>query len=115
MSKVASYLQEHILGEVSTNPAILTAMSHDGSVLEIKPEMGVYPRVTSDVRKVARFAWQLAEKGHVLPITSRGYGTDETGAAIGKGIIVSFPAHMNRLFEFDAKQKMIRLQPGVNA
>ncbi|MDN5274562.1 MAG: hypothetical protein JWP06_463 [Candidatus Saccharibacteria bacterium] len=115
MSKVASYLQEHILGEVSTNPAILSAMSHDGSVLEMRPEMVVYPRVTSDIRKVARFAWQLAEKGHVLPITARGNGTDETGAAIGTGVILSFPAHMNRLFEFDVKQKLIRLQPGANA
>lgn len=115
MSKVASYLQEHILGEVSTNPALIAAMSHDGSVLEMKPEMVVYPRVTSDIRKVARFAWQLAEKGHILPLTPRGNGTDETGAAIGKGIIVSFPAHMNRIFEFDAKQKLVRLQPGVNA
>lgn len=115
MSKVASYLQEHILGEVSTNPAVLAAMSHDGSVLEIKPDMVVYPRVTSDIRKVARFAWQLAEKGHVLPLTARGGGIDETGAAIGSGVILSFPAHMNRLFEFDSKQKLIRLQPGVNA
>lgn len=115
MSKVASYLQEHILGEVSTKPALLAAMSHDGSVLEMKPEMVVYPRVTSDIRKVARFAWQLAEKGHILPLTARGYGTDETGAAIGTGVIISFPAHMNRMFEFDAKQKLIRLQPGVNA
>lgn len=114
MSKVASYLQEHILGEVSTNPAILRAMSHDASVLEVMPEMVIYPRVTNDLRKIARFAWQLAEKGHVMPLTARGGGTDETGAAIGKGAILSFPAHMNGILEFDAKQKLVRLQPGVN-
>jgi len=106
MSKVAAYLQEHILGEVSTNPAILAAFSHDMSVLEITPEMVVYPRVTNDIRKIARFTWQLAEKGHVLPLTVRGNGTDETGGAIGKGIIVTMPAHMNRIFEFDPKQKI---------
>ncbi len=115
MSKVAIYLQEHILGEVSTNAAVLGAMSRDGSVLEIEPEMVVYPRLTNDIRKVARFAWQLAEKGHVLPITARGFGGDQTGAAIGKGIILSLPAHMNRLLEFDAKQKLVRVQPGLSA
>jgi len=114
-SKVASYLQEHILGEVSTNSALLKAMSHDMSVLEITPEMVVYPRVTNDIRKVARFAWQLAEKGHVLPITARGAGTDETGAAIGKGIIVNTTAHMNQLLELDVKQKLVRMQPGAQA
>jgi FAD/FMN-containing dehydrogenase len=115
MSKIASYLQEHILGEVSTNPAVLKALSIDASVLQITPEMAVYPRVTNDIRKVARFTNQLAEKGHVLPLTTRGSGTDQTGAAIGSGISLVLPAHMNRIFEFDSKQKLIRLQPGVNA
>jgi FAD/FMN-containing dehydrogenase len=114
MSKVAEYLQEHITGEVSVQPAILDAMSRDGSVLQIKPEMVVYPRVTNDIRKVARFSWQLAEKGHILPITARGAGTDETGAAIGKGSIVSMTAHMNKILEFDPKQKLVRVQPGLN-
>lgn len=115
MSKVAAYLQEHISGEVTTNPAVLESLGRDLSVLEITPEMAVYPRTTNDIRKIARFTWQLAEKGHVMPITVRGSGTDETGGAIGKGISVVMPAHMNRIFEFDTKQKLIRLQPGANA
>lgn len=115
MSKVAAYLQEHILGEVSIQPALLSAFSYDASVLTIKPEMVVYPRVTNDIRKVARFAWQLAEKGHILPITARGSGTDQTGAAIGRGIILNTTAHMNQLLEFDARQKLVRVQPGLNA
>jgi FAD/FMN-containing dehydrogenase len=115
MSKVSTYLQEHIQGEVSTNAAVLDALSTDASVLKIVPEMVVYPRVTSDIRKVARFAWQLAEKGHVLAITARGSGADQTGAAIGAGIMLVLPAHMNRIFELDAKQKLVRLQPGVSA
>ncbi len=115
MSKVAAYLQEHILGEVSTDPAILKSLGTDASVLEIVPEMAVYPRVTNDIRKVARFVFQLAEKGHVMSITARGAGSDQTGAAIGKGITLVMPAHMNRIFELDSKQKLVRVQPGVNA
>lgn len=114
MSKIAAYLQEHIAGEVTVSQAILKAFSTDGSVLELPPEMVVYPRLTSDIRKIARFAWQLADKGHVLPLTARGNGSDQTGGAIGTGVILSFPAHMNRIFEFDPKQKLIRLQPGVS-
>lgn len=115
MSKVAKYLNEHILGEVVTEPAIRGRFSTDGSVLSMTPEMVVYPRVTNDIRKVARFAWQLAEKGHILPLTARGSGTDDTGAAIGKGVIISMTAHMNSIFEYDAKQKLVRVQPGANA
>lgn len=115
MSKVAAYLQEHILGEVSVQPALLDAFSRDASILTIRPEIVVYPRVTNDIRKVARFAWQLADKGHILPITPRGGGSDQTGAAIGRGIILSTTAHMNQLLEFDARQKLVRVQPGLNA
>lgn len=115
MSKVAAYLQEHIQGEVSTNADVLSAISTDFSVLEMTPEIIVHPRVTSDIRKVARFAWQLAEKGHVLSLTPRGNGTDQTGGAIGKGISIVLSSHMNRTFELDAKQKLMRLQPGVSA
>ena len=88
--------------------------STDASVFEVKPSLIVYPRTTNDIRKVARFSWQLAEKGHVLPITARGSGTDLTGAAIGKGIIMAFPAHLNKFLELDTKQRLVRIQPGVN-
>lgn len=115
MSKVAAYLQEHILGEVSTSQTVLKAMSRDASVLEIAPELVIYPRVTNDIRKVARFAWQLAEKGHVMGLTARGNGTDQTGAAIGGGATIVLPAHMNHVCEFDPKQKLIRVQAGMNA
>jgi FAD/FMN-containing dehydrogenase len=113
MSKVAQYLNEHLLGEVTTNDNVRRRFAHDGSVLAMLPDMVIYPRSTSDLRKVARFSWQLAEKGHKLPITVRGGGTDQTGAAIGTGVIISTPAHLDTVFEVDAKQKLVRLQPGV--
>src|SRR5690606_10591172 len=115
MSKIGAYLQEHISGEVSLSRDVRESMSRDGSLLKIKPEMVIYPKNTNDIRKIARFSWQLAERGHVLPITARGGGGDLTGAAIGPGMILSFPAHMNRIFEFEPKQRLVRLQPGVSA
>lgn len=113
MSKIAAYLRGHISGEVSTRDDIRNALATDAGMLAIKPELVVYPRNTNDVRKIARFSWQLAENGHALPLTIRGAGTDTTGAAVGKGALIVTAAHMNQVFEYDAKQKMIRLQPGV--
>lgn len=114
MNKVASYLQEHILGEVLTDSSVRDYFATDGSIFKVTPSMVVYPKNIQDVRKVARFAWQLAEKKHVLPITARGRGSDQTGAAIGKGVALVFPAHMNRLLEVDIKQRLARMQPGLN-
>lgn len=114
MSKVSTYLQSHIIGEVSVRSDVRDAFSTDAGVLQIEPEMVVYPRVTNDIRKVARFAWQLAEKGHPLGITTRGGGTDATGASLGKGLTLAVSAHMNEIFEYDIRQRLVRLQPGVS-
>jgi FAD/FMN-containing dehydrogenase len=114
VNKVANYLQEHIVGEVLSSASVRKYFSTDGGVFEVTPSMVVYPKNVSDVRKVTRFSWQLSEKGHVLPVTARGRGSDQGGAAIGKGIVMVFPAHMNRLLELDTKQRLARVQPGMN-
>lgn len=114
MNKVASYLQGHISGEVLVSERVREHFSTDASILTIKPSLVVYPRTTNDVRKVARFSWQLAERGHIMPITARGNGTDLTGAAIGKGVVISLPTHLNKILELDTKQRLVRVQPGVN-
>lgn len=88
--------------------------STDTSVFTITPAMIVYPRSESDVRKTARFTWQLAERGRVIPITARGAGTDQGGAALGEGIMLVFPAHMNRVLELDGKTGTVTVEPGIN-
>ena len=114
MSKIADYLRERLTGEVSAEPAVRKHFATDGSVLQMAPQIVVYPRTTNDVRKLARFTWRLAERGQVLPIVPRGSGTDTTGAAIGSGAAVVFPAHMARILELDIKSQMVRVQPGLN-
>ena len=116
MNKIAQYLNEHILGEATSSKPIRERFSRDGSILNITPEIVVHPRVTNDIRKVARFTWQLAEKGHVMPMTMRGGGSDQTGAAIGSGIVINSVAHLNNIIYLNSKDKnpFIHVQPGVN-
>jgi FAD/FMN-containing dehydrogenase len=113
-SKVAHYLQEHLIGEVMTSADARRYFSTDGSILTTVPAVVVYPRNENDVRKVTRFTWQLAERGRVIPITARGSGTDQAGAAIGNGIMLVFPAHMHRILELDDKSGVVVVEPGVN-
>ncbi len=114
MSKVAHYLQEHLVGEVITSPDARRYFSTDTSIFTLTPAIVVYPRNENDVRKTARFTWQLAERGRVIPITARGSGTDQTGAAIGSGVMMVFPAHMNKILELDPKNGSVAVQPGLN-
>lgn len=114
MSKVAHYLQEHVMGEVIVAADARRYFATDASVLSLTPAVIVYPRNENDVRKTARFTWQLAERGRVIPMTARGSGTDLSGAALGSGIMMAFPAHMNRIVEFDSKSGAVTVEPGTN-
>jgi FAD/FMN-containing dehydrogenase len=114
MNKLGQYLQQHLSGEVSVSSDARRYFSTDASIFSVMPSLIVYPRNENDVRKTARFSWQLAERGRVVPITARGGGSDQTGAAIGTGIIMAFPAHMDRVLEFDGKSGIVVVEPGIN-
>lgn len=113
MSKVGHYLQEHITGEVLSAPEIRRHFATDSSIFTVAPALVVYPHDENDVRKVARFSWQLAERNRVIPITARGAGTDVGGAALGNGVLLVFPAHMNRIVELDTRAGTVTVEPGI--
>ncbi len=113
MNKIAHYLQQHLVGEVLTSPDVLKYFSTDESIFEIRPLVVVHPRNENDLRKSARFTWQLAERGRVIPITIKGKGTDVTGASLGNGLVLSTPAHMNKIIELDPKSGIISVETGA--
>jgi FAD/FMN-containing dehydrogenase len=113
MSKVAHYLQEHLVGEVSASPEVRRHFARDASILQLAPAIVVYPRNENDIRKTASFCWQLAERGRPIPITARGGGSDTSGAAIGSGIMIVLTAHMNKILELDPKKEQIIIEPGA--
>jgi FAD/FMN-containing dehydrogenase len=113
VSKIAHYLQEHLLGEVTASPEVRKHFAFDASILSLAPQIVVYPRNESDIRKTARFAWQLAERGRPIPITARGGGSSTSGSAIGSGIVLAFTAHMNRILAMDPAKETVILEPGV--
>lgn len=114
MSKIGHYLQEHVTGEVVSSADARRFFSTDASIFNVTPALVVYPHDENDVRKIARFSWQLAERNRIIPITARGLGTDLSGAALGTGIIATFPAHMNRIIELDGKSGSVTVEPGIN-
>ena len=101
------------MGEVFSSVDARRFFSTDGSILAMPPAVVVYPRNENDVRKTARFTWQLAERGRVIPITARGNGSGMSGAALGNGIILSFPAYMNKIRELDSRSGLVIAEPGI--
>ena len=114
MSKIAHYLQEHLTGEVMVSADARDYFSKDSSIFNIPPAVIVYPRNENDIRKVARFSWQLAQRNRIFPITARGSGTDTTGGALGSGIVIVFPAHLHHVLELDSKSGDVVVESGIN-
>ena len=112
MSKLAQYINRHIIGNVFDSPTVTTHYATDRSILEYQPRLVAFPKNTTDLRKLVRFSHQLAAKGYELPVTLRGTGLDATGAAIGSGMIIS-TACLNRIEEIDLRGRLVRVQPGV--
>ncbi|MBS7346151.1 MAG: FAD-dependent oxidoreductase, partial [Candidatus Sacchiramonaceae bacterium] len=114
MSKIAKYLNGYILGEVSARESRLKQFTQDKSILSIKPNLVMFPWITEDIRKIMRFSWQLAEKKHTFNVTARGYGGSTDGSSLGDGIIVDVSRHMNKIYELDLKQRLVRVAAGAN-
>ena len=104
-------LQSKLLGSVTDNADALEYFSTDGSVFKIMPTGIVYPKNTADVRKTVMFAAERAAHGKPIGLVARGKGTDQGGGAVGEGLHLVFPAHMNRLLRLD--KDTVTVQPGV--
>lgn len=112
MSKLAEYLNRHILGNVFDRPSIREAYATDRSILRITPRLVAVPETTNDIRKLLRFTNQLASREFELPVTVRGSGLDKTGASIGSGLIIS-TENLNQIEEIDLRGRLVRVQPGI--
>lgn len=96
-----------------TTPVVRLNYSRDHSILRIIPGAVVFPRQTSDVRKVVKLSNQLGEKGKKVGLTARGHGHSQTGAAIGSDLVIDFNRYLNEIIDIDTDQGLIHVQSGA--
>lgn len=112
MKQLAKALQQVVSGEVFDAGDAMEYYSTDGSVFKAVPQAVVYPRDTDDVSAVAKAIFDMAARGKKVNLTARGKGTDQAGAAVSDGVLLVFPAHMNRLLKID-KRGFAIVEPGL--
>jgi FAD/FMN-containing dehydrogenase len=101
-------LRNTIEGEVLFDEISRTIYSSGASLYSVRPLGIVTPKNKTDVVNVITFASQ-----HSIPITPRGGGTSRAGNEVGEGILLDFSKYMNRILEFDQKEKWVKIQPGI--
>ena len=90
-------IKQFFKGEVENDEATLAKYSRDASLLQVRPQVVVYPRDKEDVKNLVKWVSENQNKYENLSITARCAGTCMSGGAIGESIIMDFSRHMNRL------------------
>ncbi|MEW5719239.1 MAG: FAD-binding protein, partial [Chloroflexota bacterium] len=95
--------------QVVTDPIELITYEMDSSLERGAPDAVVFPRSTTEVSRVVRWA----HENHI-PIVARGAGTGRSGGAVPErgGIILEF-ARMNRVIDLDAAGCSVVVEPGL--
>ena len=88
--------------------AQLRAYSTDASVYQEKPLAVAIPKNILDIKKLITFALE-----HKVTLVPRAAGTSLAGQVVGNGIIVDISKFFTQILEVNAKEKWVRVQPGV--
>lgn len=94
--------------DVKADEGTRAMYSTDASLYRIPPTAVVRPRSRDEVAEVLDACRTLE-----VPVTSRGAGTSVAGNAIGRGVVLDFSRHMNRVLSVDAEAGLAVVEPGT--
>jgi len=81
-------------GDMDDSEATLKAYSHDASLLEVRPELVLFPKTVEDIRGLIRFVAEHKTVSPTLSITCRAAGSCMSGGPLNESIILDFSRHM---------------------
>jgi len=101
-----------VSGEVFSHPQTLETYSKDTSLFKVVPEVVVFPKDVSDLKKIVSFVSEQKKDRPTLSITGRSAGTCMTGGPLNESIILSFPKYFNKAV-VDLPNMSARVEPGL--
>lgn len=101
-------LREQLAGDLYTDQTQRILYATDASAYREIPVAVTRPASVDDIKKIIAFARSTG--GSVIP---RGAGTSLAGQVVGPGIVMDISRHLNRILEFNAAERWVRVEPGV--
>ena len=104
-------IKKLIQGDVDASAEGLQLASHDASIFEVRPELIVSPKDSSDIQKLVRYAvgremprgsTENSDKLNGKPkitLTARSAGTDMSGGPLTESVVVDFLKYFNHIKE----------------
>lgn len=90
-------LKKFFRGDIEDSAESLTKYSRDASLLEVRPEIVVFPKDSNDLKELVKWVNENKERYPKLALTPRSAGTCMSGGAIGESIIIDFTRYMNKI------------------
>lgn len=101
-------LASQLEGDLFTDFSMRLMYATDASVYREIPLAVIRPRNAEDIKKVVNFA-----SSNCMTVIPRGAGTSLAGQVVGSGLVVDVSRYMNRILEFNAGERWVRVEPGV--
>lgn len=98
-------IKKFFKGDIEDSDESLTKYSHDASLLEVRPELVLFPKGSDDIKALVKWVQENKEKYPKLALTPRSAGTCMSGGAIGESIVLDFTRYMNKI------EKIERIPP----
>jgi FAD/FMN-containing dehydrogenase/Fe-S oxidoreductase len=94
--------------EARADAGTVAMYSTDASLYRVAPLAVVRPRHADEVAAALGVA-----RDHGVPLTSRGAGTSVAGNAVGRGIVLDFSRHLNRVVSIDPEARTAVVEAGA--
>lgn len=101
-------LREQFEGELHVDSLTRKIYATDASVYQETPLAVAIPKTESDIQKLILLATEIG-----VGIIPRTAGTSLAGQVVGSGIVVDVSRSFTEILEINAKEKWVRVQPGV--
>ncbi len=92
-SDLQSKIKEIFKGEINFDEKTLDTYSRDASLLEVKPELVLFPQNTEDIKNLVKFVSQNKADNPNLSITARAAGTCMSGGSLSESIVMDMTKH----------------------
>ncbi|HRH26684.1 MAG TPA: FAD-binding oxidoreductase [Parcubacteria group bacterium] len=91
-------------GEIIFDEKTLDTYSRDASLLEVKPELVLFPQDSEDIQKLVKFVAENKADNPNLSITARSAGTCMSGGSLSESMVMDMTKHINGIKEVNSEE-----------
>lgn len=106
-SELLDEIKKIFNGEVNSDIKTLDTYSRDASLLEVKPELVLFPKDSEDIQKLVKFVAENKSDNPSLSITARSAGTCMSGGSLNESIILDITKHMGGIKEVTSDEATV--------